>query len=145
LCYVTRRREEHKSDLLPRLTLALLLGLVLGACNEGKSETRPTATPPSDGGEMAAAVPPNTPTSPGQREAIERGRGLYFSQGCYVCHGERGEGDVGPTLASTSLSFAEVRRQLRNPRGFMPAYIPEILSDDHIRDLYTFERSLPRP
>ena len=62
-----------------------------------------------------------------------------------MCHGERGEGDVGPTLASTSLSFAEVRRQLRNPRGFMPAYIPEILSDDHIRDLYAFERSLPRP
>ena len=130
---------------MPRLTLALLLGLVLGACNEDKSETRSGATPSSVATEMATAVPPNTPTSAGQRAAIERGRALYVSQGCYVCHGERGEGDVGPTLASTSLSFAEVRRQLRNPRGFMPAYIPEILSDDHIRDLYTFERSLPRP
>jgi mono/diheme cytochrome c family protein len=56
-----------------------------------------------------------------------------------------GEGDVGPALAGTILTLAEVRRQLRNPRGFMPAYIEEILSDEQIRDLYAFERSLPKP
>ena len=80
-----------------------------------------------------------------QGGAIERGRVLYFSQGCNVCHGELGEGNVGPALASTSLNVAEVRHQLRNPREFMPAYIEEILSDEQIRDLYAFERSLPQP
>ena len=121
--------------------MVVLLGIVLTACQQSALAT-PTVASANPTPTLASA---NTPVSAPERATIERGRGLYASQGCYVCHGERGEGNIGPALASTSLTFAEVRRQLRSPRGFMPVYIPEILSDDQIRDLYAFERSLPKP
>lgn len=76
---------------------------------------------------------------------MARGRVLYFRQGCNVCHGDYGEGGLGPPLAGTLLSYEEVLQQLRAPRGFMPAYIEEALPDEQVRDLYAFERSLPLP
>jgi mono/diheme cytochrome c family protein len=97
---------------------------------------------------------PSSPTPPavstpqpsiGEDPAVARGRQLYFNQGCNVCHGDQGEGGLGPPLAGTCLSYDEVRRQLREPRGFMPAYIEEALSDNQVRDLYAFEQSLPPP
>ena len=50
---------------------------------------------------------------------------------------------MGPALASTELSLAAVRRQVRSPRsGRMPAFPVEEISDEELGDLYTFLRQL---
>lgn len=125
---------------------AIAVAIMILGCQTNATATSPTNVTSSPTAERLVTPTVGSTQMPRTLgDAIERGRVLYFSQGCYVCHGEQGEGDVGPALASTSLTLTEVRRQLRNPREFMPAYIEEILSDEQIRDLYAFERSLPEP
>jgi len=103
-----------------------------------------TPPPPTPAAQPTATARPAFPTAtPPQTGNIERGRVLYTQKGCIECHGANAEGDVGPRLASTKLTFEEVRQQIRNPRDEMPPFSVAELSDQDIRDLYTFERSLP--
>jgi len=63
-------------------------------------------------------------------------------KGCSLCHGEQAEGNIGPRLAGTQLTFDQVRQQIRTPRDKMPQFTEADVADQDIRDLYTFERSL---
>ena len=76
---------------------------------------------------------------------IARGRVLYVEKGCSLCHGEQAEGNIGPRLAGTQLTFDQVRQQIRTPRDKMPQFTEADVADQDIRDLYTFERSLGQP
>jgi mono/diheme cytochrome c family protein len=69
------------------------------------------------------------PARAGGQEPADRGSVLYIRKGCLGCHGASGRGGVGPTLASTRLSAAEFLTQLRTPRGIMPAFPSEVVSD----------------
>jgi len=52
------------------------------------------------------------------------GRGeAIFERECTGCHGERGEGDVGPALFETGLDATEVTAAVEQGRGIMPAGI----------------------
>ena len=75
----------------------------------------------------------------------ERGAELFISLPCAGCHGATAQGQFGPALAGTSLTFDEVRRQVRNPRDKMVPFSTGQVSDEDLQDIYTWLVSLPRP
>jgi mono/diheme cytochrome c family protein len=96
-------------------------------------------------------------------EALEIGGALFVSEGCVNCHGEKGEGIIGPSLANgnvvvtfpscvdqirwVELGSARWKRdigpsygaQAKPVKGGMPAF-GERLSGIQIRSLATFTR-----
>ena len=72
-----------------------------------------------------------------------RGAELYVANGCQVCHGEVGEGLVGPTIAQTGLDIQGVIAQYRQPRGIMQEFPAEDVSVQDIADVWTWLQSLP--
>lgn len=75
----------------------------------------------------------------------ERGAELFITLPCSGCHGATAQGQFGPTLAGTSLTFQEVRQQVRNPRDKMPSFSREQVSEDDLHDIYAWLISLPTP
>jgi mono/diheme cytochrome c family protein len=71
-----------------------------------------------------------------------RGQSLFVQRGCSACHGDHAQGLVGPKLAGTTLSFAAVIQQLREPRGVMQRYLPKDQSDADECDVYIYVKSL---
>lgn len=72
-----------------------------------------------------------------------RGAELYVANGCQVCHGDLGEGIVGPTIAQTGLDIRGVLEQYRNPRGIMQRFWPEDVTPENVADIWTWLQSLP--
>jgi cytochrome c oxidase subunit 2 len=74
-----------------------------------------------------------------------RGQELFFANGCAVCHGDNGEGGIGPTIASTGFSLEQVIGQYRSPRSAMPAFPADRVSDAEVADIYAWLQTLPLP
>lgn len=72
-----------------------------------------------------------------------RGAELYVANGCQVCHGEAGEGIVGPTIAQTGLDIQGVISQYRQPRGIMQEFAPEDVTVVDIADIWSWLQTLP--
>ena len=72
-----------------------------------------------------------------------RGAELYVANGCQVCHGENGEGVVGPTIARTGLDIQGVIAQYRQPRGVMQEFPADEVSVADIADIWTWLQTLP--
>jgi mono/diheme cytochrome c family protein len=72
----------------------------------------------------AAAPPPTPPPAAGETVATggdaARGQALY-QDNCSSCHGSAGEGGIGPALAGSGLSAAQVRAKIDAGGGTMPA------------------------
>lgn len=76
---------------------------------------------------------------------VEEGLALYVSQQCWQCHGYEGQGGVaGVRLAPTLLTFEAFARLVRFT-NLMPAYSPKVLSDEQLRLIYAYVRSIPEP
>lgn len=73
------------------------------------------------------------------------GQNLFFSMGCNVCHGDRGEGLVGPTIAKTVVPLDRVVEQYREPLEAMTAFPPDQISDEEIADVYAWLQTVERP
>jgi hypothetical protein len=84
---------------------------------------------------------------PGELEPgdADRGQEVFFQNGCNVCHGDSGEGGIGPTLAETTLSVDQVIEQYRSPRGTMPAFSADAVSDQQVADVHAWLQTLPLP
>jgi cytochrome c551/c552 len=82
--------------------------------------------------------------SPAGLEAQEpdSGEWLYSARGCLGCHGASAEGGVGPTLAQTQLDFEQFLDQVRQPRGIMPAFPVEVVTDDEVRAIQDYVSGL---
>ena len=75
-----------------------------------------------------------------------RGFDLFQSVECAACHGSAAQGMMGPALAGTRLSLAEVRRQVRSPRSRrMPDFSVEELSEEDLADISAYLKSLEAP
>ena len=82
----------------------------------------------------------------------ENGRLVFEKQGCNKCHGAQGEG-VGalgqtggvPRLASTALALPAFVQLVRSPKGQMPPFGSQKISDAELADLYAFLRALAPP
>ncbi len=70
---------------------------------------------------------------------------LYVSAGCAGCHGQAAAGDIGPTLAGTSITFEAFLEQLRSPRGMMPPIAPSLVTDQQARGLFDYVSGLDVP
>ena len=87
-----------------------------------------------------------TPAWPGEPgDDVEEGLALYISRQCWQCHGYEGQGGVaGVRLAPTLLPFEAFARLVRFT-NLMPAYSPKVLSDEQLRLIYAYVRSIPEP
>ena len=104
------------------------------------------------GGRGAAepAKPVPAPTSPvtGNKTA---GQGLYYSFGCYACHGYNGETGARPFVGrwgnlSTEQSFLTFLRARANvapltPSSNMPNFSENSMSDKQAKDIYAYIRT----
>ena len=103
------------------LVAALSMGALLAACGQPS----PTATTPP-----AAAL-----------SLVEQGERLFAVKGCATCHGVGAAGtDIAPALAGHSAE--QVRRQVRNPVGSMPAFGAERITDQELDMLAVYVESL---
>jgi len=88
----------------------------------------------------AAGSTSSTPSGP-----LAAGRALYVSNGCIACHGDQAQGNIGPKTAGTGLTFAEVLLQVRQPRGQMPPFSTQQVSDAQLQQIYNYLESLGPP
>ena len=78
-------------------------------------------------------------------ETVREGRALFESQQCWQCHGYEGQGGVaGVRIAPTLYPFEAFARLVRHT-NLMPAYSPNVLSDDQLRLIFAYVSSIPEP
>lgn len=70
---------------------------------------------------------------------------LFFANGCSVCHGDNGEGGIGPTIAQTGLTLSQVAGQYRTPRGFMTAFPANQVSDQEVAHIFSWLQTQDLP
>ncbi len=74
----------------------------------------------------------------------DEGRELYLRYQCWQCHGYEGQGGAAARIASIAYPFDAFARFVRHP-DLMPVYPPHLLSDDKLRLIYEYIRSIPAP
>ncbi|WP_246797468.1 c-type cytochrome [Burkholderia perseverans] len=67
-----------------------------------------------------------------------------FAANCAGCHGQQGEGGVGPKLVGIAarLSLDSVASRIREPSGIMPKLYPKPLDANDVRDVARYVMSL---
>ena len=85
----------------------------------------------------------------GQASALaasaEKGKVAFIKNGCWQCHGERGQGGVtGFKLAPDPIPFETLQTFVRTTNRNMPPYRVEILSNDDLADIYAYLQSIPK-
>src|SRR5262247_4052512 len=84
-----------------------------------------------------------TPPSNGGGNATN-GKRLFQEKNCYYCHGTTGQGSRdGARLTNTALNADGLIRYVRKPAGAMPAYTEKLISDQELRDVHAYLKSLP--
>jgi mono/diheme cytochrome c family protein len=77
--------------------------------------------------------------------SAEKGRQLFLKNGCWQCHGERGQGGVtGFKLAPDPIPFETLQNFVRTTNRNMPPYREEILPNDDLADIYAYLQSIPK-
>jgi len=72
------------------------------------------------------------------------GKQLFMEKNCYYCHGTTGQGGRdGARLTATALNADGLIRYVRKPAGAMPAYTEKLISDQELRDVLAYLKSLP--
>jgi mono/diheme cytochrome c family protein len=100
-----------------------------------------TATEPAVSPTPAATATPALPAEPDP--AV--GQALWQQKPCLGCHGANAEGDVGPRLAGTPLTFDEVLFRVRTGKAPMPAFDEQQISDLELEHIYAWFQSLAPP
>jgi mono/diheme cytochrome c family protein len=74
----------------------------------------------------------------------EKGKVEFFRHGCWQCHGEVGQGGVGPKLAPDPLPYDALSTFVRTTNRNMPPFSEQILSNDDLVDIYAYLQSIPK-
>jgi mono/diheme cytochrome c family protein len=90
-------------------------------------------------GLLALCIVPAT-VSRGQEDA---GKGVY-SRICQMCHGAEGRGDAGPSLVPLEKEYDEVLGIVREGTGQMPPISAERVSDEDVKRIVAYLKSLKR-
>jgi mono/diheme cytochrome c family protein len=106
------------------------------------------ALPWAASAQQRKALPP--PTSPVTGNATS-GKALYYSYGCYACHGYNGEtgyrafvGNWGHlTTEQVFITFLRERANIAPvvPSDRMPNFSEKVMSDKQAKDLYAYIRT----
>jgi mono/diheme cytochrome c family protein len=82
----------------------------------------------------------------GFAQNVENGKKIFLRDGCYQCHGYNGQGTIaGARLGPPVLTVDGMIRYIRKPAGAMPAFGEAVLSDQEIRDIYAYMKTMPAP
>ncbi len=76
---------------------------------------------------------------------VREGRALYDSHQCWQCHGYEGQGSVAGVRVAPTLYPYEAFARLVRHTNLMPAYSPNVLSEEQLRLIYAFVQSIPEP
>jgi mono/diheme cytochrome c family protein len=76
---------------------------------------------------------------------VAAGQQAFFNNGCNICHGDTGQGGIGPTIAQTGFTVEQVLGQYRNPRGVMPRFDASAVPDDTVASIHAWLQTLPLP
>ena len=87
---------------------------------------------------FAPSEPAAAPTTAGD---AARGR-TVFQETCAGCHGDSGQGGVGPQLAGSGLGAAQVTSAVQQGRGVMPA---GLVSGQEQADVVAYVVSISTP
>jgi mono/diheme cytochrome c family protein len=70
-----------------------------------------------------------------------------YNKVCSVCHGMEGRGDAGPgpSLVPMDRDYKEVLSIVREGIGEMPPIAKERLSDEEVKQIVEYLKSLPSP
>ena len=93
---------------------------------------------------LQQALAQQAPSTPAGN--AERGKVLWLKTEhveCRECHGDNGEGALGPDLAGRKLTRAQFIHAVRKPWGVMPAYAESQISDAELVDLMAYFDTLP--
>ncbi|MDD9997898.1 MAG: cytochrome c [Rhodospirillaceae bacterium] len=85
------------------------------------------------------------PQEPDDDGDVREGRALYESHQCWQCHGYEGQGSVAGVRIAPTLYPYEAFALLVRHTNLMPAYSPNVLSDEQLRLIYVFVQSIPEP
>lgn len=77
-------------------------------------------------------------------QSADAGQELFLRYQCWQCHGYEGQGGGAARVAPTQYPYEAFVRFVRYP-NIMPAYTTELLSDDELRSIYEYLRSIPEP
>lgn len=106
--------------------LATLLA-ALAACNASLKPS--TATP--------------VPTSVQLSERAAQGQAKYLVAGCAACHGERGQGGIGPPSSGTVMRLADVQLLMRTGAMGGVKYDYDELTDQDVANIYLWLQTSP--
>jgi mono/diheme cytochrome c family protein len=70
------------------------------------------------------------------------GKRVFMTYYCYACHGTEGQGGAGPRLVMRATPDPLIR-YVRKPTGTMPPYTSNVISEQELKDIYTFLRAIP--
>jgi mono/diheme cytochrome c family protein len=84
------------------------------------------------------------PVGIGQAADTDEGEALYKTKQCWQCHGYAGQGGPAARIAPTHYPLEVFARLVRHP-NLMPAYSPNVLSDEQLQKIYEYVRSIPEP
>lgn len=76
--------------------------------------------------------------------SAEHGKVEFLQHGCWQCHGEVGQGGVGPKLAPDPLPFEALSTFVRTTNRNMPSFSEQILSNNDLADIYAYLQSIPK-
>jgi mono/diheme cytochrome c family protein len=65
-----------------------------------------------------------------------------FLRVCSTCHGENAEGSQGPRIARIEMDYEEFLAKVRHGGGEMPAISTSQMSDDEVKQVLEFLKSL---
>ena len=91
------------------------------------------------------AIGPVAVYSQDSDEAVREGRALYESHQCWQCHGYEGQGGAAGVRIAPTLYPIEAFSRLVRHTIIMPAYSPNVLSDEQLSLIYAYVRSIPEP
>lgn len=123
----TRRNPRRKQAGAASLGIAATLLLVLAAC--GASGAQPLATV--------------TPITPPLNEHAAAGQVKYVSVGCAACHGENGEGGIGPRSSGTKMRLEVVQLLVRSGQMDGVKYDDDELTDQDVANIYLWLQTNP--
>lgn len=75
----------------------------------------------------------------------QAGRVLFMQKGCYECHGMFGQGSIstGPALAPHPVPLATMQAYVHDPKGQMPPFSANILSNAEIAQIHAYLDAIP--
>jgi mono/diheme cytochrome c family protein len=89
------------------------------------------------------------PSSQNSAGNPQKGKLVFENLGCNKCHGTEGEGVSGsgqggavPRIASTSLALPAFLESVRKPKGQMPPFGTQKVSDSELSAVYAFLQTL---